>query len=185
MSQGMQTADWALVLSIFSFIVSLAGFIWNVWSKFIYPRAKVRASIAVMQIIQRGTQDRTIVTLSATNYGPTDVTLHAAITKMRPPFWRFKRNTRLAVMQPYDDPDSKTTSGPFSGGLPKKVAVGEQFAVHFPVTKGWAEKDIDRYGFSDTFGRYHWCARRTAKEFHAALLKEGATGEPGARPGKR
>jgi hypothetical protein len=36
----MTTADWALVISLCSVAVSLAGFVWNVWSKFIYPRAK-------------------------------------------------------------------------------------------------------------------------------------------------
>jgi len=43
----MTTADWALIVSIFSFLVSLGGFVWNVWSKFIYPRAKVRAYIGI------------------------------------------------------------------------------------------------------------------------------------------
>ena len=38
----MTTADWALVVSLFSFLVALAAFVWNVWSKFIYPRAKSR-----------------------------------------------------------------------------------------------------------------------------------------------
>jgi hypothetical protein len=33
----MTTADWALVISICSAIVSLASFVWNVWSKFVYP----------------------------------------------------------------------------------------------------------------------------------------------------
>jgi hypothetical protein len=35
----MTTAVYAFVLSIFSFVVSLAAFVWNVWSKFIYPKA--------------------------------------------------------------------------------------------------------------------------------------------------
>lgn len=38
----MTTADWALVISIGSLLISAPGFIWNVWSKFIYPKAKVR-----------------------------------------------------------------------------------------------------------------------------------------------
>ena len=75
----MTTADWALIVSLFSFFVSLAGFIWNVWSQFIYPRAKVRAYIAVMLIFDGdGTPARKTVQLSATNYGPTDITLHTS-----------------------------------------------------------------------------------------------------------
>ncbi|QOZ09558.1 hypothetical protein [Bradyrhizobium sp. CCBAU 51765] len=34
----MQTADWALIIGVFSLVVSAAGFLWNVWSKFIYPK---------------------------------------------------------------------------------------------------------------------------------------------------
>jgi hypothetical protein len=171
----MQTADWAFVISIFSFVVSFASFIWNVWSKFIYPKAKVRAFIGVMQIIQRGAEDRTIVTLSATNYGPTDVTLHSAVARKRQPFWKFPRDTSISLLNPYDDIDRETTRGVFSGGLPKKVAVGEQLAVHFPVVRAWVEQSrLEKYGFSDTFGRYHWCSRQTAKSFRAQLLKEPA-----------
>jgi len=40
----MQTADWALVIGLFSLVVSVASFIWNVWSKFIYPKPVVRVS---------------------------------------------------------------------------------------------------------------------------------------------
>jgi len=171
----MTTADWALVLSVFSFAVFLAGFVWNVWSKFIYPKARVRTSIAVMEVIQQGAKGRSLVTLSATNYGPTDVTLYAAVARKKQKFWRSRTNTKLALLQPYHDIDREYSNGVFSGGLPKKVAVGEQFAVHFPVVRKWAEESgLQLYGFNDTFGRNHWCSRRTAKEFRAQLLKEPA-----------
>jgi hypothetical protein len=47
---AVNTAQWALVISIGSVLLSLAGFIWNVWSKFIYPkpRVRVRCSFLIM-----------------------------------------------------------------------------------------------------------------------------------------
>ena len=47
----MTTADWALAVSLCSFAVALAGFVWNVWSKFIFPKAKVRSYISIYLII--------------------------------------------------------------------------------------------------------------------------------------
>jgi hypothetical protein len=47
----MQTADWALVISLCSAGVSLASFIWNVWSKFIYPKPVVQVSFQMMRSI--------------------------------------------------------------------------------------------------------------------------------------
>ncbi|SEG81292.1 HTH-like domain-containing protein, partial [Bosea lathyri] len=48
---AMTTADWALIVSLFSFAVSLSGFVWAIWSKWVHPKARVKVSIAVMQII--------------------------------------------------------------------------------------------------------------------------------------
>jgi hypothetical protein len=53
------------------------------------------------------------------------------------------------------------TIGPFSGGLPKTVEVGQMFSVYFiPDHEGLARDDYDRIGFSDTFGKYHWASKR-------------------------
>ncbi len=65
------------------------------------------------------------------------------------------------------------SSGPFSGGLPKKLEIGEQFSVYFPVTKSWFQEDhlID-FGFSDTFDRNHWCPRKYGKKLRESVLFE-------------
>jgi hypothetical protein len=47
----MTTADWALVISLLSAATSLAGFIWSVWSKFIYPKPRVRVSFSMVSVI--------------------------------------------------------------------------------------------------------------------------------------
>ena len=182
----MSTADWALVISLFSFLVSLAGFVWNVWSKFIYPRAKVRAYIAVMLNFDGdGSPARKTIQLSATNYGPTDITLHSHQAKQRQGFLWFRRNRKLALINPIGHPDSATTTGWFAPGFPKKLAVGEGVNVYFSADapKRWVEEaDLYYFGFSDTFGRLHWCTRANARKFRADVVEDFGAVEP-HRPG--
>jgi hypothetical protein len=165
----MTTGDWALIVSLFSFLVSLAGFVWNVWSKFIYPRAKVRAYIAVMEMFDgRGGPVSNTIQLTATNYGPTDITLHAQQAKRRQGFLWFRRNRHLAMINPVDHPATNNPVGFFPQGFPKKLAVGESVSVYFSddSPKHWVEEyDLFHFGFSDTFGRFHWCSRANAKGF--------------------
>ena len=183
---SLTTADWALVVSLFSFLVSLAGFVWNVWSKFIYPRAKVRAYIAVMRIYNGdGRPARRTIQLSATNYGPTDITLHGHQVKHRQGFLWFRRNRELALINPIAHPDSNTTTGWFAPGFPKKLAVGEGVGVYFSADapQRWVEEaDLFYFGFSDTFGRLHWCSRTNARKFRADVVKDFGAVEP-HRPG--
>lgn len=77
----MRTSDWALIISLCSFAVALGSFVWNVWSKFIYPKAKIRVTFQATVIIQPGAPEHRpeFLTLTATNFGPGDVTLHSAI----------------------------------------------------------------------------------------------------------
>jgi hypothetical protein len=182
----MTTADWALGISLFSFLVSLAGFVWNVWSKFIYPRAKVRAYILVMLIFDGdGSPARKAIQLSATNYGPTDITLHSHQAKRRQGFLGFRRNRILTLINPIAHPDSATTTGWFAPGFPKKLAVGETADVFFSADapKRWVEEaDLYYFGFSDTFGRLHWCSPANARKFRADVVKDFGAVEP-HRPG--
>ncbi len=172
----MTTADWALVVSIFSFIVSLGGFVWNVWSKFIYPRAKLRASIGIYLIMDGdGSPARKFIQLSAINYGPTEITLHSHQAKRRQGFLWFRCNQKLALINPISHPDSDQPTGWFAPGFPKKLAVGESVNVYFSreAPKGWIEKsDLYYFGFSDTFGRLHWCSRKNAKKFRANVIED-------------
>jgi hypothetical protein len=172
----MTTADWALILSIFSFTVSLAAFVWNVWSKFIYPRAKVRAHIAVMLVIDGdGTPPRKTISLSATNYGPTDITLSRHPAKRRQGFLWFRRNRQLALINSIAHPDSDTPTGWFAPGFPKKLAVGEGVTVYFSAEepKRWVEEaDLYYFGFGDTFGRLHWCSHANAKKFRKDVIED-------------
>jgi hypothetical protein len=178
----MTTADRALIVSLFSFFVSLAGFIWNVWSKFIYPKARVRAYIAIMNVIDGdGSPARKTIQLSATNYGPTDITLCSHPAKRRQGFLWFRRNHQLALINPIAHPDSNVPTGWFAPGFPKKLAVGESVNVYFSADapKRWVEEgDLFFFGFADTFGRYHWCSRANAKKFRKDIIEHFGAVEP-------
>lgn len=172
----MTTGDWALVVSIFSFVVSLGGFVWNVWSKFIYPRAKVRAYIGIYLIMDgEGSPARKFIQLSATNYGPTEITLHSHQAKRRQGFLWFRRNCKIVLINPIAHPDSDQPTGWFAPGFPKKLAVGEGVTAYFSreAPKRWVEEeDLYYFGFSDTFRRFHWCSRKNANKFRADVIED-------------
>ena len=70
------------------------------------------------------------------------------------------------------------TIGPFSGGLPKTLAVGQQFSVYFiPDHEMLAGSGYDRIGFHDTFGKFHWAKKidviKTRKYIREACDKAG------------
>jgi hypothetical protein len=94
----MTVADWALVISIFSAVISLAALAWNVWSTFIYPKAKVRVAFSMSVLIQPGkdrSQDYELLNLSATNMGPGEVTLTSAMIRLKNAAPRSKATPRL------------------------------------------------------------------------------------------
>jgi hypothetical protein len=159
------TADWALVISICSAVVSLAGFVWNVWSKFIYPKPRVQVSFSLLTVIQNNpTVQENVIGLSATNMGPVQVTLHSALVAYRRGVFPSHRFGLLNPLHNYPM-QTKHTIGPFGGGLPKKLDVGEQFTVYLiPDHEMLAKGDYQRIGFTDTFGRSHWAPRRRILE---------------------
>lgn len=172
----MTTSDWALIISLCSFAVALGSFVWNVWSKFIYPMPKVRVTLQATVIIQPGRPEYRpeFLTLTATNFGPGDTTLHSAVIRhYRKQWWKnwrafFNRHRRreYGVLNPLDDFPRRLdhTVGPFSGGLPKKFSVGELFGSYFPRKVEWFENKRVRVGFSDGFGRNHWCSKQDVEK---------------------
>jgi hypothetical protein len=172
----MTTADWALLISLVSALISLGGFVWNVWSKFIYPKPVVEVSFNFMTAM--GVPDSSsVVVLSATNMGPSPVTLRNAVT--RPPR-KLRKTYGIGILNPLHGFPTQLdfTQGPFSGGLPKKVDVGEEFSLYFiPEHEALARDDVELVGFLDTFGRKHWASKDSVavarKKIREALDKAG------------
>lgn len=171
----MGTADYALIVSMFSCVVSLGGLWWNIRSKFIYPKARLRLSFAVMTVI--GDKDHfEVISLSATNFGPTDVTVRSVICRYRLGWsWRsLRRPWQFGMLNTlHNFPLQRDfTLGPFSGGLPAKLPVGEQFTSHLHVDhEGLRESNIIDVGFDDIFGRIHWAPRKSVREVRRRVIE--------------
>ena len=180
----MTTADWALIISLCSLLLSLAGFVWSVWSKFIFPKPKIELSFNVMQTFGGFGNGTDLFVLSVTNFGPAENVIKMAV--IRDPASGIRRRRRLGILNPlHNFPAQQNHSiGPFSGGLPKKMAVGEEFSLYFPYNAGSALATVDRVGVVDTFGRYHWCSRkqmqRVRKRFRADFTDTAAAKISGA-----
>lgn len=158
----MQTADWALVISLFSLVVSAASFIWNVWSKFIYPKPVVRVSFSMVQIVGNDLDYiPEALRLSATNMGPGDITLNNALVKFS---GHFGETTGYGLLSTLDDFPRHLdhTRGGYGVGFPAKVAVGESYNAYFePEHELLATGDYQRIGFTDSFNRNPWAPRRS------------------------
>lgn len=162
----MNTADWALVISICSAIVSLAGFVWNVWSTFIYPKPKVRVSFAMVQFVELYSDEPppSVLRLSATNMGPGEVTLNNVLIRYRGHFYESKGFAHPSTLDDYQR-HQDTTRGHFGAGFPAKIAVGEQYSAYMiPDHEKLAKGDYQSIGFTDSFGRTHWASRRNIME---------------------
>jgi hypothetical protein len=172
----MTTADWAFIISIISAIVSAAGFIWNVWSKFIYPKSRADESysyITAQDAYLRSLNDEEdiataiAISLRITNLGPSDLTLWAAaLGKLRWHRWRLQRYASDVPSPIHNFPTRPyVTIGPFGGEVQRKLAAGDHFVLYF-------KPDLDlskhRYiGFQDTFARNHW-ARIKSRGHHSS-----------------
>jgi hypothetical protein len=112
------------------------------------------------------------------NLGPGDVTIHSAIVRYyKEKWWKnwrafFNRHYRrqYGMLNPLEAfPDRLDyTKGPFSGGLPKKIATEESFGSYFHRHMDWLHNRGLRIGVSDGFGRNHWCAKGDVKKVSAA-----------------
>jgi hypothetical protein len=183
----MTTSDWALIISLCSFAVAVGSFIWNVWSKFIYPKPKVRVTFQATSIFHPGQQDhgQELLTLRATNFGPGDVTLQNTILRhYRAKWWKnwralFNRHHRrqYGLLNPLEDFPRRFdhSIGPFSGGLPKKITTGEDFASYFPRKVDWFQYKRVRIGFGDSYGRNHWCSKQDIRTVIESLRDKKQT----------
>lgn len=164
----MQTAELALVVSGISLLVSFGGLIWNVWSKFIFPKAKVRVTASVQEIVAEGQKvGNPFVTMSAINYGPGDIFIHLPIAE-GPRDWRLRKENML--LRPLKlQPGGTFDIAKFDISFQRKLAVGESVSIHFPLpfTVMTKKRAAVRLGFVDTFNRRHWVPKK-----ETALLRD-------------
>lgn len=157
----MTTSDWALIISLFSLLISMAGFVWNIWSKFIFPKPRVGASFMLMTLVGSEPKQK-YLTLSFTNFGPGDVTIDCAVACPKKPWYRRIRNTSIGLLNPLGpDLNPHHATGPYAGVLPKHLAVGEEFMLYFPYISDMFMRDpLEAVGVHDSFRRIHWAPKR-------------------------
>jgi hypothetical protein len=171
----MTTADYALLVSLASAVVSIVALLWNVWQKYIFVKPVLQVTFGVFRIFEAGlpgvlTPGRELLTLTATNMGPGPVSLYACIVKTKADRWRPNRFVTLYPIHGDPSNPKPITIGPFSGGLPAKINPGEMKSFYFPYDKDCCLKEpLRRAGISDTYGRNNWCRRRdinkTARQY--------------------
>jgi len=172
----MTTADWALVISICSAFVALLSFVWNVWSKFIYPKPTLVVGFTLQNILDANGLSDPFLSLSVTNHGPVACTVTHSFVEI---YNGLFRGARIALINPLSNfpYDFETTRGPFSGGLPKKIEVGEQFSLHYWYGENWLDEKILRVGVWDSFNRKHVCPRSYLREVQKRYLEDKAAGK--------
>jgi hypothetical protein len=168
----MNTADYALIISLIAAATSVAALLWNVWQKYIFVKPALQVTLGIYRVLQpqpgrnvaRPLGPR-LLNLSVTNMGPGPVILHACMVKSKADRWR---RGRYGLLNPiHGDPAAAEpiSVGPFSGGLPSKIEPGEVKSFYFPYDKDCFLKEaIYRAGICDTYGRNNWCRRRDIKK---------------------
>lgn len=59
----------------------------------------------------------------------------------------------------------------FSGGLPKKIGVGESFTAYFTLRhESLRDEPLVDVGFEETFGRRHWAPRKAVVKGRNAVV---------------
>lgn len=171
--EPMTTADWALTISLSSMVISLAGFVWNVWSKFIYPKPRLRVGFGHFTYIVPGEErGPSTLAISVTNFGPAEVTIKLAIGAKKRDWSKWGRQQQ-GILNPIADPFKGIAAGPFGDGLlPRKLGVGEQAHFHLGVHKSFFQKDkLVAFGVMDTFDRKHWAPRQDVDSVRRRLLE--------------
>ncbi len=155
----MTTSDWALIISLISLLIAIASFVWNVSSKFIFPKPRVAVSFMLMRVVHSRPKQR-YLTLNVTNFGPGEVIIECAVARPVKPWYR--RRVPLGMLNPIHDlhdPDRPT--GPFCAGLPKKLGIAESFTLYFPYERDmFLREPLEAVGVHDSFRRSHWAPRR-------------------------
>jgi hypothetical protein len=176
----MTTRDYALIISLFSIVISVGALLWNIWQKFIFVKPNLQVSFGLWYVMQHTSADvltrsgHQLLVLTVTNMGPGVVVLYACIGKQKARWWT--RVELLATINPIhnDPPDANPMSiGPLSSGLPTKIDAGDVKSFYFPYAKDcFLGKGVARVGINDTYHRNTWCRGRDMNKANRAYRRD-------------
>ncbi|WP_299912585.1 hypothetical protein [uncultured Paracoccus sp.] len=171
------TGDYALIVSLCSAGIALLSLGWNVWSKFIYPRPKLkvrcRLYVSYPELgVSRSMDDGQLPSelsaekmeypaggIEVSNVGP----IAARLTNVRADHARGKKDSpqsRFSVYRSYPpDPDSSGSDRWYTFGALGEVIVepGQTRTLFFPVTPSmFGRLRLDNVGVEDGYGRVYY-----------------------------
>lgn len=166
---GWTTSDYAFFISLFSAALALFSLGWNIWSKFIYPKARLRMYGGYY--VSGDEKDPTtlrLIVVSVTNHGPTDTTITTLIGRKGRWHSRITRRFDMFIINHWGKPNRHLPSI----DLPVQVKVAEEVKFNFSHDVSWAKKsDMIQFGVSDVFGKHHWLPKKDQKSIQKSLEK--------------
>jgi hypothetical protein len=162
----MSTAEFALLVSIFSVVIASLSLGWNIYRDVVL-KARVDVSFAVVTLIDQSRRDRPqYLNIKATNFGPGVVTLSTIVVKDSRLWTRLMRQPRYAIITP-------DYTNPLSAKLPAKLEAGDKIELLLPYDKeAFLKERFNRVGLSDYFGRIHWARIREFKRARETWHKD-------------
>jgi hypothetical protein len=174
----MNTADYALLTSLLSILISIGALSWNIWQKFIFVRPGLQVSFGLYNVLQQASpgiakpSGQRVLNMTVTNMGPGAVVLYSCIGKKKERWWT---RPQLGLLNPiHGDPlqTQPVSIGPFSAGLPSKIESGDTKSFYFPYTKECFLRDrLCRVGINDTYHRNTWCRASDMRKVNAEYAK--------------
>ena len=178
----LSTADYAFFISLFSAFIALTSLGWNIWSKFIYPKSKIRVWLDIRYMNSKNYHSASLrekggfagdfepnlmvmphLAMTVTNYGPGKTTISLPCMKLSSRHPR-KKDGHASITAYEDFPRDLTAHSIQSGGLPTSLEEGEAFQLYFPVSDDWFTKEtMVTLGIRDTLSRIHWASRKNVR----------------------
>lgn len=171
----MEKADIAIIIGVSSLAISFLSLGWNIWSKFIHPKPKMRVSCRIREYGKYEPEPKvTFVEVSVTNLGPNEATVKYTAARLGKGTKVEKPGVQVGLIPTDLNEPDKEYPYVYDGGLPKTLGVGEGHVAYFGLHMRWFEDwDIASIGFEDTFGRYHKAPSSELAHVREYVLKYG------------
>jgi hypothetical protein len=162
----MNTADYALLTSLVSILISIGTLLVEHLAKVHFFEAKFAVSFGLYNVLQQASpgiakpSGQRVLNITVTNMGPGSVVLYSCIGKKKERWWTIPQ---LGLLNPiHGDPlqTQPVSIGPFSAGLPSRIETGDTKSFYFPYTKECFLRDrLSRVGINDTYHRIRGAER--------------------------
>jgi len=148
-----------IVISSAALAIAALSLGWNIY-KDVVLRARVIVSVGVKWISSgNGGNLFDKIMVTAVNYGPGKVRFAGMVQIKNAPLWRrLLRKSQWFVVVP-------DWNSPYATKFPALLDVGEEVTIVLPYdSECFLAEPVTHVGLSDSFGRFHWAARRQVRQ---------------------